>query len=49
MFERFTDQARRTIVQAQEQAREFNHAHIGTEHILLALSSQTGPELPKLA
>lgn len=37
MFERMTDRARRTIVQAQEEARQLRHHHIGTEHILLAL------------
>jgi ATP-dependent Clp protease ATP-binding subunit ClpC len=37
MFERFTDPARRVVVQAQEEARMLNHHYIGTEHILLAL------------
>ena len=37
MFERFTDQARRTVVLAQEEARMLNHNYIGTEHILLGL------------
>ena len=37
MFERFTDQARRIVVQAQEEARMLNHDYNGTEHILLAL------------
>lgn len=37
MFERFTDRARRTIVQAQEESRALHHNHIGPEHILLAL------------
>jgi len=40
MFERFTDQARRVVVQAQEQARSLGHDHIGTEHILLGLLSE---------
>src|SRR5258708_4451458 len=31
MFERFTDQSRRAIVLAQEEARQLNHDHIGTE------------------
>lgn len=38
MFERFTDGARRVVVQAQEEARLGGHNHIGTEHLLLALS-----------
>ena len=37
MFERFTDRARRVVVQAQEEARTLNHNYIGTEHILLGL------------
>jgi ATP-dependent Clp protease ATP-binding subunit ClpC len=37
MFERFTDRARRVLVCAQDEARELNHAFIGTEHILLGL------------
>ena len=37
MFERFTDQARRVVVQAQEEARTLGHNYIGTEHVLLGL------------
>jgi ATP-dependent Clp protease ATP-binding subunit ClpC len=37
MFERFTDQARRVVVLAQEEARLLNHNYLGTEHILLGL------------
>ena len=37
MFQRFSDQARRVIVLAQEEARRLNHNSIGTEHILLGL------------
>ena len=37
MFERLTDQARRVVVWAQEEARMLNHNYIGTEHILLGL------------
>lgn len=37
MFERFTDQARRIVVSAQEEARLLNHNYIGSEHLLLAL------------
>jgi hypothetical protein len=37
MFERFTDQGRRVLVLAQDEARLLNHNFIGTEHILLGL------------
>ena len=37
MFERFTDQARRVVVLAQEEARLLNHDYIGTEHLLLGV------------
>jgi hypothetical protein len=37
MFERFTDRARRVVVQAQAEARELRHNYIGTEHLLLGL------------
>ncbi len=39
MFERFTDDARRVVVLAQEEARLLHHNDIGTEHLLLALLS----------
>ncbi len=43
MFERFTDTARRVIILAQDEARLMNHAHIGTEHLILGLiSEETG-------
>jgi ATP-dependent Clp protease ATP-binding subunit ClpC len=41
MFERFTPQARRVVVQAQEEARRLQHNYIGTEHILLGLLGVT--------
>ncbi|ANS27981.1 ATP-binding protease [Rhodococcus opacus M213] len=37
MFERFTDQARRSVVLASEAARAHHHDYLGTEHILLGL------------
>ncbi|NJC86850.1 NDP-hexose 4-ketoreductase, partial [Planosporangium mesophilum] len=41
MFEQFTDQARRVIVLAQQEARTLNHQYIGTEHLLLGLVRET--------
>ena len=40
MFERFTDKARRVVVQAQAEARSRDHDYIGTEHLLLALVAE---------
>jgi ATP-dependent Clp protease ATP-binding subunit ClpC len=40
MFERMTDRARKVLVLSMEEARLFNHAHIGTEHLLLGLISE---------
>lgn len=40
MFERFTDSARRVIVNAQVEARSLNHTWIGTEHMLLGVMGQ---------
>jgi ATP-dependent Clp protease ATP-binding subunit ClpC len=37
MFERFSDEARRVVVGAQEDARIRDHNYIGSEHLLLAL------------
>jgi Clp amino terminal domain, pathogenicity island component len=37
MFERFTNQSRRAVVLAQEEARELHHQYIGTEHLLLGM------------
>jgi ATP-dependent Clp protease ATP-binding subunit ClpA len=40
VFERFTPDARQTVVQAQEEARRFGHQHIDTVHLLVALARQ---------
>ena len=40
MFERFTDRARRVVVEAQHEARALGHDYIGTEHLLLGLISE---------
>jgi ATP-dependent Clp protease ATP-binding subunit ClpA len=37
MFERFTNNARTTVVRAQKEAVRLGHRYIGTEHLLLAL------------
>jgi prophage maintenance system killer protein len=40
MYEQFSEPARRAIVLAQEEARGFNHAYVGTEHLLLGLITE---------
>jgi ATP-dependent Clp protease ATP-binding subunit ClpC len=42
MFERFSDRARRVVVQAQDEARALDHDYIGTEHLLLGLVHSEG-------
>jgi len=37
MFNRFTERARKVIIYAKEEAKQFNHDYIGTEHLLLGL------------
>jgi len=37
MYERFTDKVREVMRLANEEARQFNHEYVGTEHILLGL------------
>jgi len=36
-FEKFSERARRVLTLAQEEAKRFNHANIGPEHILLGI------------
>ena len=44
MFERFTEAARAVVIQAQFEARDLRHDHVGTEHLLVALlADETGP------
>src|SRR5215217_6775682 len=40
MFDRFTRSSRKAVILAQEEARHFNHDHIGTEHLLLGILRQ---------
>ncbi len=41
MFGRFTDEARRVLALAQEEATGLHHSRIGTEHILLGLAHES--------
>lgn len=43
MFERFTDDARQVVVQAQADARRLGHGFIGCEHLLMATASTATP------
>jgi len=42
MFERFSDEARRAVALAQEEAMELRHGWIGTEHLLLGVLRTDG-------
>jgi ATP-dependent Clp protease ATP-binding subunit ClpA len=42
MFERFTQDARRAVVNAQDEARGLGHGWIGTEHLLIAVLGDEG-------
>jgi len=42
MFERFTDRARSVVNDARTEAKALQHAHIGTEHLLLAMLTADG-------
>jgi ATP-dependent Clp protease ATP-binding subunit ClpA len=43
MFARFTDDAHAIVVDAELEARRFDHTWIGCEHFLLALTRRTDP------
>ena len=43
MFERFTDNAREIVVQAQANARRLGHSWIGCEHLLMASAMADDP------
>jgi ATP-dependent Clp protease ATP-binding subunit ClpA len=43
MFERFTKEARSTVIQAQAEARALAHRTVGPEHVLLGLLDGDGP------
>ncbi|HZD37567.1 MAG TPA: Clp protease N-terminal domain-containing protein [Actinomycetes bacterium] len=50
MFERFTNPARSSVVEAQNAARRLGDDHIGTEHVLLGLLTERhGPAASALA
>jgi ATP-dependent Clp protease ATP-binding subunit ClpC len=42
MFGRFTERAQKVILLAQQEAREFKHGYVGTEHILLGILKEEG-------
>lgn len=39
---KFTDRSRKVLTLASEEARRYNHASVGTEHLLLAIMSEGG-------
>lgn len=42
MFERFTERARESVIQAQDAARRLGDDHCGVEHLLLGLLAEPG-------
>lgn len=48
MFERFTPEARVVVMHAQDHARRLGHRYIACEHVLLAVTSATGPAVAVL-
>jgi ATP-dependent Clp protease ATP-binding subunit ClpA len=49
MFERFTQDARQVVVEAQTEAVRLHHGRIGTEHLLLSLLARQTPTSTVLA
>jgi ATP-dependent Clp protease ATP-binding subunit ClpA len=49
MFERFTQDARQVVVEAQEEAARLHSGRIGTEHLLLSLLRRSTPTAAVLA
>jgi len=49
MFDRFSDEARRTVVRALVEARRLGHDYVGTEHTLVALVLAQGAAANALA
>lgn len=47
-FTRFTAEARRVVVTAQQEARALGRGHVGTEHLLLGLLAHDVPEAAAL-
>jgi ATP-dependent Clp protease ATP-binding subunit ClpA len=47
MFERFTQAARKVVVQAQIEARSLQHGYLGTEHVLLGLFADEEGATPR--
>ena len=41
-YDRFTDNAKKTMQMANQEAQRFNHEYVGTEHILLGLVRRQG-------
>jgi ATP-dependent Clp protease ATP-binding subunit ClpA len=40
-MDRFTKRAKQTLAYVQDEARGFNHSHVGTEHVLLELTGSS--------
>ena len=42
MFKRFTERARKVIILAREEADNYQHEYLGTEHIILGVLKDGG-------
>ena len=47
-FEKFSEEARRVLSLAQEEAQRFNHNYIGTEHVLLGVVRESDGSAAKV-
>lgn len=47
-FDKYTEKAQAAVLEAQSLAREYNHATIDPEHLLLALLQQEGGVVPSV-
>lgn len=48
MFGRFTERAQKVLIYAQEEAKNFRHGYVGTEHVLLGILREDGGISKKL-
>lgn len=47
MFDKFSDEAIKVIMHAQEEARILKHRHVGAEHLLLGVVASDSKCVPR--